>query len=576
MSIASKPRSLSFRVLPLTCAALALMGPQAFAQAIVSPDGAAKLKAHIEKVIKMQTDIKKMTGDTYEWGGEVTVEPAQTYYAVTLPYLKIKQAGGSKIDLGMVAINAIPSADEGHWKVAVAMPTPIRYYDKIGTMEAEISIGSQRMAGIWAEEAMNFLKLDSIYENVVAVDGGGQTLVSIPNISMSNDFSVTGPQKWSGSYALSASNITANLPEEKVKGTIGQIFVKGDVKDFKINSLAAFQNEMQDIGKNLDPNALQQQADGGKLDSNTKEQVNRITNAMFDYLTDFSDSTSVSMGATNVAVEFPDPATPAGQPEVMENVKFDKLVMDFAMKDITDQSATLGFGIELAGVDVPEDLELKGGEKADIYGAYIPDSFALKMALEKFPFREILNTAAKASNDIIAQGANPDSQKHTVSATNPEDLEKLEALMMQLGTTVNLAETYIANDLYRVSISTNLHANAAAPYKVVGTADVKIAGLNDVVARLNLEMQKAQPQQQAEMQQALGGISMLQMFGQQTPDPATGKVTHNYHFELKETGQVMLNGADMSTIMSGAGAAAGAGAPQGQPAPAPQNPGVPE
>lgn len=572
MQITFKTCFPSLRALPLSCAALALLGSQAFAQAVVSPDGAAALKAHIEKVIKMQTDIKKMAGDTYEWTGDVTVEPAQNYYAVTLPYLKIKQATGSKLDLGMVAVNAIPSSEAGQWKVAVAMPTPIRFYDRIGTLEAEISVGSQRMAGIWVEEAMNFLKLDSVYENILVTDAGGKTLASIPNVTLSNDFAVTGPQKWSGPYALSASNITINIPEENAKGTIGSIFVKGEVNGFKINSLNAFQSEMQDIGSKLEADAMQNMADG-KATDNTKEQVNRITNAMFDYLTDFSESSSVSIGATDVAVEFPKPAaanaTDAGAEGAMERVKFGKLVMDFGMKDITEQAATLGFGIELAGIDVPtEGIDPATAGKVAFFDVYIPDSFALKMALEKFPFREILNTAAKASTDIIQNSTNPE-QAQIAPAPDAADFAKIEALALELGTTIKLIDTYVSNDLYRVSIDTNLRANPATPYKFVGTADMKISGLNEVVAKIGEDMQKADPQMQAQLQQALGGISMLQMFGQQAQDPATGKVVHNYHFEIKDTGQMMLNGADLSTIMN-AGAGAGQQPQQGVPQGAPQ------
>ncbi len=524
-----------------------LSAAQAYAQT-VSPDGAAKLKDHLQKTIKMHSDVKKLAGDTYEWTGDLTVEPSNTYYAVTLPYLKIKQATGSRMDIGMIAVNAIPSTQEGHWKVAVAVPTPIRVYDKLGSLDAEIAIGSQRMAGIWVEAAMNFLKLDGVYENIVVSNSQNAQILQAPKVTLRNDFEVTGEQLWSGPYSVTADNVTFNIPEEKVKGSIAQAYLTGDVKNFKISSLSDFQEKIQEVSGKID----QSVASGAPLDDQTKEQIGKMSSAMFDYLTDFSDSSNTAFGVKGIEVEFPSPT----QDDQIETVKMGQLGLDFSLADMTEASATLGFGISLLGIDAGDNAALSGQDapKTEFYTIYIPDTFTLSFLLEKFPYKQMMGSLGKASVDIINTEGNVDSNQATTDILNAQ-MPNMKNLMTSLGTVIKLKNAAKSSDLYQIDLDTNLTASAVSPLMVVGTANLRIQGLDAVIGRLTQDAQTATPEQAGQIQQALGGIGMMQMLGQQQQDPTTGKIAHVYVFDFKESGQILLNGADMSALTGAAGQA---------------------
>jgi len=80
----------------------------------------------------------------------------------------------------------------------------------------------------------------------------------------------------------------------------------------------------------------------------------------------------------------------------------------------------------------------------------------------------------------------------------------------------------------------------------VGEADIVLRGLDGAVKLLS-----AGPKS-SETDQALGVLSMLQMFGQIAKDDV-GREIRTYAFKVQPDGKVLLNGADMTMMLGAAG-----------------------
>ncbi len=66
--------------------------------------------------------------------GDVTVERADDFYAVTSPSISLHhKTKNSVVDVGMIAANIIPiqeTADMNSWRVSLALPTPIFFFEE--------------------------------------------------------------------------------------------------------------------------------------------------------------------------------------------------------------------------------------------------------------------------------------------------------------------------------------------------------------------------------------------------------------------------------------------------------------
>ena len=137
-------------------------------------------------------------------------------------------------------------------------------------------------------------------------------------------------------------------------------------------------------------------------------------------------------------------------------------------------------------------------------------------------------------------------------------LPDFKQMILQSDSKVILENTYVGNDLYRIQTDVNVSMAPNSAYMVKGNAVTKITGLEDLLAKIQQDVSSSQdPAFQAQGQQALGMLAMVQMMGQAKEE--NGKKVHVYDFQLQENGQMLLNGTDLAQIM---GAMGGRGAPQ--------------
>ncbi len=186
---------------------LALPAAPAYAAVAASIDqaGATALKPGIAGALDALAASLQGAGIQMLRTGDLMVEPAGSYYAITTPSIVLKMPGGITRTVGMVAINAIPTTDPSIYKVAVALPTPMLDTDAAGKNVGSLSLGRQAMNGFLNLKALNFTELNANYSEVRFVNATTNTEMLLPQASVTLRLAPNGAS-WSGPLEAAVNN----------------------------------------------------------------------------------------------------------------------------------------------------------------------------------------------------------------------------------------------------------------------------------------------------------------------------------------------------------------------------------
>ncbi len=140
-------------------------------------------------------------------------------------------------------------------------------------------------------------------------------------------------------------------------------------------------------------------------------------------------------------------------------------------------------------------------------------------------------------------------------------MNRLVGAMAEVGSELRIDTLAVNTPATSGTVTGSMRMAANSAYGAVGGATVLLRGLDAAAKAL-----QPKPGQKAdkELQSTLGVIAMLQAMGQASKDEA-GNDVRSYKIDLTETGQMLLNGADMAPLLGGAGAE-----PEAEPEPAPK------
>ena len=140
----------------------------------------AALKAALEQALqyKKQSAQKYYGGDrVYE--GDVTVEDAGEYYAVTLPKIIDVNPYGFKIDYGIIAMNAVKRDAPHEWQISVALSMPIRILDMADNLLYTIEAASQSLNTQWHDRSFTNIGYHVNFEDITLKSPAGEVAVRI-------------------------------------------------------------------------------------------------------------------------------------------------------------------------------------------------------------------------------------------------------------------------------------------------------------------------------------------------------------------------------------------------------------
>lgn len=487
--------------------------------------GAAKLKAMLEDLVFSQTSGLDANGLTLKTDGTVAVEKAQGYYKASLPGYVLTSPEGLNAEIGRIAINATPGDAPGLWKMAIALPTPIRLKGP-DQVEITLSIGAQNTSGVWHEDFRNFVKLDSRIENVELSDSKKAFTLSIPSIVSLYDLAEKAPDMWSGptDIAIKGLTLTVSQPEKPadfMKAAFEEISIKSTIKDMSIKAMSRYREQLEALTANAQT-APNLDASAAHLEAMLKLLIDLFRNAW--------DGFSGEMLVRGMTIDTPaEGSTPATKVRLEQG--------NFAMDMGGFRTGKVSVGLRLGhkGLEItPEPAE---------FGPLAPTLTAFDLRLENLPFQELTDLGL---NSMKMAQQTPGMEQ----MIGLQVLAALPQLMSAAGTKVTLRENRAAGKMYDVMINVDAVANGTAANGVTGKGRVEVAGLDAVIAYLNMQLEKNQGPAREEITSQIGTLTMIQALGQQAKN-AAGQDVRTYDLEMNEQGQMLLNGADFNAVMAG-------------------------
>lgn len=486
--------------------------PKAYA---LDAEGLA-LKQAMESLMERQREMAADQGAELVYDGEITIEDAESYYAVTLPHAKLNFAEGGFADIGMVAINASPHPEEGLWKMSMALPTPFFIY---GEEDAEpilkIDFPTQRAAGIWDSDIHYFTKLNLELENVNFQHRPGQFDLDIGTVLITSNLQKDAQALYSGPTNISFRDVVFAVPASDLSIVIGEAGLSLVMDAYDIKALGRYQEQLE---------ALEETPDNEDVSS---DHVMGLTNLIFDMLTKSGDGIDLSYGLKNFSMY--SGARP-GKPEI-----------DVSLGDAEISFKTDGFRGDAAQLQqVFQFRNLLFQSEDPALQQLVPKDMTIDIRVEKLPLRKIFELSQGSLRNAVQ---NPDMASISLMGL----LFQIPALLTVSGTEMSLPGNVLKNDTYRLLLDGRAVADVGATNMAVADLTLRVYGYDDLIAAMQNAAKTEQGLYNQNTQQLMAGIMFAKSFAQAKTDEA-GRPYDSFHFQMTADGRMLLNGRDVKTL----------------------------
>jgi len=485
------------------------------ARAAIDEQGAAHLKTIFEKMLVEQKDNISAQGGTLDLDGELQVEPASTYYAVTLPHMTVVNGDGSYTEIGIISMNALPTQNTGEWRMTMAIPTPIRQFNKDRKETYAFTMGQQNFAGVFHENLLNFTQMQGQYKNIDVKAADKSYTTHIDQVTLVYDLKQEANSNWSGPAKFTVDGVQINdSAGSTVK--IGSINSVMTFYDYSFAEATEYQRQIAELAKS---------ADFGKPETNAK--IGALLNNLMTKVWDgFDTSTTLQ----NIQI-----SNPMAQSNSVSEMNVKEAGINLGLKGFRSQNITLTFKLNYKDFGFTP--------KATNFNATLPNTGALDIEIQNIPFDDI---AKLASSTMQTAQQTPEA----ASIVALSSLASLPRILGEKGAHINVKSLSASNETYDASFTGDATASPDAARVVSGQGQLTIGGLDELAASVNKQMEDPalSTLEKEKLQKIAGTIATLQLAGQQGTNTA-GKPARIYNFELKKDGKILLNGADMSTFL---------------------------
>lgn len=505
------------------CAFLSL---PAAAQAPISDAGQQALKTQIQTFIDKQKNARQLSGGRLTTDGDILIEQADTYYAVTLPAITVTDESGQTADIGIIAINAVPEATPGNWKLSISLPTPISWKNAAGTPIRKLDIGNQRLSGVWNDTLSGFTTLDGTYDNVRISDMLRQKTYTIAKAVIANNLKETKPGIWSGTMGATLTGMAGAGAAGTGSSKADTISLSMDVRDLSAAKQQQMREKIGAFAENTNPRDLETMSPAGQL---------ALYNMIVDMMRSAGSGVSLKMGVTNFAADIP---AMAGRPARKATMKNGSLGLDLSGLDTGN--VTLGIKSVIDSLLSPTVSTADAG--------LIPSDLNLDMKVNNLPFEELV----KIGQDSIKTAGKGGAAKQFAGI---QAMISLPQVLSQAGANVVITDTTFSNATYDGKIGGTMKADTTSGAGAVGRMKAEVSGLDAVIANLQTRMNAStDAAQKARLQKTIQNLTVFNLAGQ--AEKRGSKTVKIYDFELTQKGQMLLNGADLSLLTGLAGATA--------------------
>ena len=519
----------------------------------VTEDGAKALAAAIRDGLARWFPKPGEDGMVLRWTGEPKATPAGDHYDVTLPPLTVADEDGTTLQIAAVALTVKP-LDGGTHAVTAVLPDAIPVLDG-GKPSATIRIGQQRFSGVWSGAYEYLLAVDAHYGDLSVTSdrkpgarkGGADQngSLTIGSVTLTGELTPDGTAPggtttWSGPGALSVSNVRILEGRTEVM-TLGGLTLEGTNTRLDLARSAAAQRLIQSHAEaGTEPPAAQ----------------------LIPLLQGLMGGGSFRFALSGLS---------GRNPEDGSRFALAHFASHGATEDLDKPLAGATLGFELSGLEMAPAVAPQG---------FLPDRVELQLSLAKLPTASLWQAMAEAAALAQSQAQAADDEEEededydeeAAASDVPADPRaaaignRLVGAMAAVGSELRIDRLAVNAPAASGDMTGAVRMAANTAYGAVGGATILLRGLDAAAKALQPKPgQKADKNAAKEAQDTLGAIAMLQAFGQAGKD-ASGNEVRSYRIDLTETGQILLNGADMSALMGGGPAtepaAAGGKAPR--------------
>lgn len=513
----------------LMLATLALPPAAARAEAPpVTEEGAKALAAALKDGLARW--FPKSEGDETElrWTGEPVATPAGDHYEVALPALTAVSDDGTTANIGTIRLTVKPQDGNTH-AVTATLPDRVAILDN-GKPSATVKLGRQRISALWSGTYETALSMDAELGDLSVTsdrkDKKGkkdESALTVGAITVAGELkpdgtAAAGTPLWSGPGALSVSNLRFLDETKKEVLNLGGLTMEGTYTRVDLARADAMQRLTQ-------THAL----------AGTQPPAAELIPLMQGLMGGASGRVRLS-GLT------------ALNPEDGTRLALGQLVLRGSAEDLDKPMASTTFGIESSGLMLEPEVAPK---------AFMPDKLDIQISTAKLPtaslWRAFADLATLAEAQAAAGEEDGEEEDGEEEAALPDDEAEMTAIgnrlmgaMAEVGTELRIDRFVVNTPATSGTMTGAMRMAANSAFGAVGSSTVLLRGLDAAAKAMQPKPGKKADES---TQNALGVIAMLQAFGQASKDDA-GNDVRSYKIDVTETGQLLLNGADMSAMMN--------------------------
>ncbi len=495
---------------------LAIVAPAAHAVEI-NDKGAQHLKTIFEELIAYQKSVSELAEDgRIVYQGEVIVEPSDEYYAITLPHTSIVYPKGSRLELGMVSMNAVPHDQAGQWKMTVALPTPIILFDKAGAPKLQMDIGGQISAGIWHEELEYFTKLDARYQDIKIKNADKTFVTTIPEAEILYDLNEDEEGRWSGPLQGTLRNVAMNS-EGPGKGSITMTELKLGVKLFSYIPEA-----VKDYKEKL-----MTMAEAGSDGEVNPEYISSLYKMIVTLLGNSGDGFTAQYEVSGLDIL----RRGESEDEPNKTVHFDKLHIGFDLTGFLKNQVKMALRFGFDGFKGPPSDD-------ESMNRIIPTTTRMDIQLNNIPFQKIADLGENSFGG--GQG-----MSHLAGFAL-----KIPAILSESGTTITFSDNHFGNAVYHMTANGKIRADITARNSATADINISARGLEQLKADLAEEGDDPLNEKAQEFQRMAAQLQILQVLSEKKNDD-DGALIHVLNFEMNNKGEMLMNGQDIRLLFDG-------------------------
>lgn len=497
--------------------------------------------------------------------GQMKVETANDYYAVTTPYYSIKNKDDESLllDIGIFAINAVPSDQDGVWNMSLALPSPIKLMETHGYGSGmTLNLGKQAILITWDSTHKVITSSNiSIDNSVITFDEDSN--LSIGKIAAAGQLT-KGNDGWFGPFNFHAKDIVMNMFGQNII-SVDDIVSESKVSGFSVASYNKYMeknrelmNQMWDVmgeyedGEQdsgfMDPSPEDGNAFGSEQNAKFAGEKFQILNVkgseiMLEYLQDAYDHF-----AGNITIK--------GMNIKTANMMIGEIELGFKNNNMRSDSASIGFNISFSEPHfIPPPLP----------EYFMPKQFNIDVQLYSVPVSGLVSWLKDGIGKHIA-----DLESGNIDASYTPDMSELSKFFYNAGTGLRILDSVLDTGSLKVVSNADFVSSSTAAYGAYGNANILISGLDHTIEKLRQaqSIQEEAGRVSPLINQSLQMLTMAKLVGKAKPesdksvdvssedtkDSNESVIKQNdylYEFEVSPEGIMLMNDSNIQDMMGG-------------------------